>query len=149
MKVILLQNIKGLGQIGDVKNVSDGYGRNFLLPKKFAKPATEASLKEVDELKRKLAAMQEIEKRNIEEAAEKFKDMALEIIRKASPTGTLYDGVDKIDIADKIREATNINLAEEMIKLDEKIKKVGEYMVEVNFTPDIKTQIKLTVKAED
>ena len=68
MKVILLQNIKGFGQIGDVKNVSDGYGRNFLLPRKMAKAANENSMKEVESLKAKRIIMIEVEKKNAFEA---------------------------------------------------------------------------------
>ncbi|MDP3763500.1 MAG: 50S ribosomal protein L9, partial [bacterium] len=72
MKVILLHNIKGFGQIGDVKNVSDGYARNFLLPRKMVKAATESSLKEVDNLKKKLSAMQEVEKETAVKIAEQL-----------------------------------------------------------------------------
>jgi len=64
MKVIILQNIKGIGQIGDVKSVSDGYARNFLFPKKLAKLATDTALKEVDSLKKKREAIQGLEKEN-------------------------------------------------------------------------------------
>ena len=64
MKIILLENIKGFGQIGDIKNVPDGYGRNFLLPRKMAKAATEGSMKEVDSLKAKRVIMVEAENKN-------------------------------------------------------------------------------------
>src|SRR3989344_8082783 len=98
MKVILLQNIKGFGQIGDVKNVSDGYARNFLLPRNLAKSANEGSLKEVESLKAKRVIMVETEKKNALEAVEKLKDLVIELTRKASKAGKLFAGIDKEDL---------------------------------------------------
>ena len=148
MKVILLQNIKGFGHIGDIKNVSDGYGRNFLLPRKMAKTATESSLKEVDSLKKKLASMQEIEKKDALGAADKLKDVVIELSRKATKTGKLFAGIDKEDLVQAIKKASGIELKEEMLGHDEPIKHVGEHLIDINILPDVKTQIKVIVKAE-
>lgn len=148
MKVILLNNIKGFGQIGDVKNVSDGYARNFLLPRKMAKPATENSLKEVEGLKKKLSAMQEIEKENALKIAGQLKDSVVEITRKASKTGKLFDGIDTEDLAKEIKKVSGVELNEEMIRLEEHIKNVGEHLVDLELLPEVKTQIKIIVKAE-
>ena len=148
MKVILLQNIKGMGQIGDVKNVSDGYGRNFLLPGGKAKLATPNSLKEVDNLKKKLSAMQEIEKETAMKVAEQLKDLTVEIARKATKTGKLFAGIDKDDLVKEIKKASGVSLKEEMLGQEEPIKNVGEHLVDINILPDVKTQVKVVVKAE-
>ena len=148
MKVILLQNIKGFGQIGDVKNVSDGYGRNFLLPKGMVKLATPNSLKEVDNLKKKLSAMQDVEKETAVKVAEQLKDLTVEIIRKATKTGKLFAGIDKKSLVKEIKRAWGIELTEEMIGHEEPIKHVGEHLVDLNLSPEVKTQIKVIVKPE-
>lgn len=76
MKVIILQNIKGIGQIGDVKEVSDGYGRNYLLPRKLAKPATDKTLKEAELLRSKREVL-------MKEQADKAKEIAEKLIGRA------------------------------------------------------------------
>ena len=148
MKVILLHNIKGFGQIGDVKNVSDGYARNFLLPRKMVKAATESSLKEVDNLKKKLSAMQEVEKETALKIAEQLKDLTVEIIRKSTKTGKLFAGIDKEDLVKEIKKVSGVSLKEEMLGHEEPIKHIGEHLVDINILPDVKTQVKIVVKAE-
>lgn len=148
MKVILLENIKGFGQIGDVKNVSDGYARNFLLPRKMAKAATESSLKEVESLKAKRVIMVEAENKNALEAVEKLKDLVIELTRKATKVGKLFAGIGKDDLVKEVKKASGVQLQEEMIGHDEPIKHIGEHMVDLNLSPEIKTQIKVVVKPE-
>src|SRR3990167_8166181 len=118
MKVILLQNIKGFGQIGDVKNVSDGYARNFLFPKKMAKPATDAALKEVDSLKKKLEATQNLERENAAKLAEQLKDIVLEFTRKATKTGKIYSAVTKEDIAEMLTKQSGFKIELNSINLE-------------------------------
>ena len=148
MKIILLQNIKGFGQIGDVKNVSDGYGRNFLLPRKMAKAANENSMKEVESLKAKRVIMIEHEKKNALEAVEKLKDLVIGFTRKATKTGKLFAGIDKEDIAKEIKRISGVQLQEEMVGHEEPIKHIGEHLVDLNLSPEVKTQIKIIVKPE-
>ncbi len=148
MKVILLQNIKGFGQIGDVKSVSDGYARNFLLPRKMAKSATDGSMKEVESLKAKRVIMVETEKKEALEVVEKLKDLVIELTRKASKAGKLFAGIDKDDLIKEIKKASGVQLQEEMIGHDEPIKHIGEHMVDLNLSPEVKTQIKIIVKTE-
>lgn len=148
MKVILLQNIKGFGQIGDVKNVSDGYGRNFLLPRKMAKAANEGSMKEVESLKAKRIIVIESEKKNALEAVEKLKDLVIEFTRKATKTGKLFAGIGKDDLVKEIKKASGVQLQEEMLGHEEPIKHIGEHLVDLNLTAEVKAQIKVVVKPE-
>ena len=148
MKVILLQNIKGFGQIGDVKNVSDGYGRNFLIPNKIAKAATDNSMKEVESLKAKRVIMVEEEKKNALEAVEKLKDLVIEFTRKASKAGKLFASVGKDDIVREIKKASGVQLQEEMMGHPEPIKHIGEHLIDLNLAPEVTAQIKVLVKAE-
>ena len=148
MKVILLENIKGFGQIGDVKSVSDGYARNFLLPRKMAKAASDSSMKEVESLKTKRIIMVEKEKKNTLEVVEKLKDLIIEFTRKATKTGKLFAGIDKDDIVKEIKKTSGVQLQEEMVGHDEPIKHIGEHLVDVNLSPEVKTQIKIIVKSD-
>src|SRR3989344_462518 len=121
MKVILLQNIKGIGKIGDIKNVSDGYGRNFLLAKKLAKLANDGNIKEAEFLKRKAETEEKI-------ALDKAKE-----------------------IADELSKAINAKVSLDSIDLrghGEHIKKEGEHLIEVELAPGIKIEPKIVVKGE-
>lgn len=149
MKIILLQNIRGFGQIGDIKNVSDGYARNFLLPNKLAKSATDGSLKEVESLKKKLAMTLTIEKERAVELSQKLKDVAVEFVKKASKTGKLFSSVTKENIAEALTKTTGARIEKEMIELGEHgehIKQIGEHTAEIELTPGIKITAKVSIK---
>ena len=151
MKIILLENMKGLGQIGDVKNVADGYGRNFLLPRNMAKLATPGNMKEVDSLKKKLAMMIETDKKKAIEAVKKFKDTVLEFTKKATKAGKLYSSVTKEEIAEKLSKVVGFRVEAEGVDLKkqgEHIKQTGEHLIEVELAPEIKMLVKVIVKAE-
>ncbi|KKR13406.1 MAG: 50S ribosomal protein L9 [Parcubacteria group bacterium GW2011_GWC1_39_29] len=148
VKVILLKNIKGYGQIGDIKNAADGYAKNFLLPNKIAKPATPGALKEIEILKKKANVMLEVEKKNAQAVAERLKTITIEIKRKANEGGTLFDGIDKIDIVEALKTSNRIELNEDMIEMDEKIKKIGEHEIKINLMPDVTSTLKILIIAE-
>src|SRR5437867_4197605 len=131
MKIILLQNIKGYGQIGDVKNASDGYARNYLLPRKLAELATPGALNKVSSLKKKLESTLKIEKDKALEAVEKAKDIVLEFSKKASKTGKLFASVTKEEVAKELSKALSAKVEADMINLGEHgehIKQTGEHM---------------------
>ncbi len=151
MKVILLQNIKGYGQIGDVKNSSDGYARNYLLPRKLAKLATQGALNEVSFLKKKLEVTLKMEKEKALEVVEKVKDIVLEFTKKASKTGKLFASVTKAEIAGDLSKAIGAKVEAEMIDLGEHgehIKKTGEHMIDIELAPEVKAQVKVVIKGE-
>lgn len=149
MKVIILQNTKGLGRMGDVKNVSDGYARNFLFPNKMAKLATNTALKEVDSLKKKAETVQKLEIENTVKLAEQLKDAVLEFKKKATKTGKLYSAVTKEDIAETLSKQTGLKIEPNSINLDEHegghIKQLGEHLVKIQFPPDIVGEIKVKI----
>lgn len=171
MKVILLENIKGVGRIGDIKNVADGYGRNFLLTRKLAKVATEGTIKEAEALKKKAETQEKIAHEKAKEIAEKAKDIVLEFIKKASKTGKLFASVTKEEVAKELSKAVGAKVEASMINLNpsthstkpqggepvestssghevhgEHIKQEGEHMIEVELAPEIKIEIKVMVK---
>lgn len=149
MRVILLQNIRGFGQIGDVKNVSDGYAKNFLLPNKLAKPATDGSLKEVESLKKRLETALAEEKEKAVELSQKFKEIVIEFTKKASKTGRLFSSVTKENIAEELSKITGARIEKVMIRLgkhEEHIKQTGEHEAEIELVPGINITAKISIK---
>ncbi|MEK7579765.1 MAG: 50S ribosomal protein L9 [Patescibacteria group bacterium] len=138
MKIILTENIKGLGQIGETVEVKSGYARNFLMPKKMAVLATAENIKKVDEIKieKKEAAQQSIQE--MKEVGERLKDFRLIIETKADEKGNLYAGINSKTISDLLKER-GIEAPQEFIEIAaEPIKKTGIYRVMFKFY-DIET----------
>ncbi len=150
MRVILLKNVKNIGRAGDIKNVADGYGRNYLIANKLAKLADEITVKETEALKRKGEVDEKIAMTRAKEVAAKAKDIVLEFTKKASKTGKLFASVGKEEVAGEISkviggkvEANHIDLKEH----GEHIKQSGEHMIEVELVPGMKVELKVVVKA--
>lgn len=151
MRVILLQNIKGVGRIGDIKNVADGYGRNYLLANKLAKTATAGTIKEAEFLKKKSEVEEKIAVEKAKEVAEKAKDIVLEFIKKSSKTGTLFASLTKEEVAQELSKAIGGKVTSDSVDFKEHgehIKQAGEHMIEVEFTPEIKVELKVIVQGE-
>src|SRR3989344_8786697 len=146
MKVIFLQNIKGVAQIGDIKNVSDGYARNFLLPNKLAQAATNKNLKMTDSLKAKREKQYETDKTASLELASKLEGSTLELTEDANDEGHLYGSINEKKIIHALKD-TGINLKEENINLPQHLKTVGEHEVEIDLHPEVKAKIKVLVLA--
>ena len=146
MKVAFLQNIKGAGQIGDIKNVADGYARNFLLPKKLAVAATIQTEKLAETLKRKREYDDAARKERGLELVQKLANLSLEIKEDANDQGHLYGSVTAKTIAQAIR-AKGFDVTPELVNLANHIKTVGEHEVEIELHPEIKIKIKLVVSA--
>ncbi|MBI2626930.1 MAG: 50S ribosomal protein L9 [Parcubacteria group bacterium] len=147
MRIILLTNIKGLGLIGDIKVVRDGYARNFLLPKRLVLPATEENLKKIDDLKKQRNILMEKEKESAQGLVEKLKELNLVIYSKSNDEGTLYAGIDQKKIAEELKK-NGIVVDQEYIKLADHLKNVGEHSVIFEYSPDIQTEFKINIIAD-
>lgn len=150
MRVILLQNIKGVGRIGEIKNVADGYGRNYLLANKLAKMATEGNMKEAEFLKKKGETEEKIAVEKAKEVAEKAKDIVLEFTKKASKTGKLFASLTKEEVAGELSKVIGGKVDPDSIDFREHgkhLKQEGEHIVAVKLAPKIKTQIKIIIKS--
>lgn len=146
MKVIFLQNIKGVARIGDIKEVAEGYARNFLLPKGFAKLALAGVEKLAETLKNKMVAESTLGKERGLELVQKLADLSLEIKEDTNDQGHLYGSVTAKMIVKELRKK-NFEIPEDFINLDKHIKTVGEYEVEIEFHPEVKTKIKVLVSS--
>lgn len=148
MKVILQQDVKGQGKKGQMVNVSDGYARNFLLPKKLA---VEASADNVNTMKlqekARLAKLAE-EKAQAEATAEQLKSLTVRIVAKAGTGGRLFGAVTTKEISDALKAQHNIDINKTKLVLDEPIKSFGGYDLKAKLGHDVVGTVKVVVAEE-
>jgi large subunit ribosomal protein L9 len=146
-QAILLQDVEKLGERGTVVDVSNGYLRNYLLPRKLAEPATSSSIRVAQKRRQDAAlAVQEAEERARESAAVLGRTV-LTIPQQAGDDGRLFGSVTTQDIADAIRDARGIRIDRRKIHLEDPIRNVGTYMVVVEIADEITAAIKTMVVA--
>ena len=145
MEVILKEDIKNLGEIGDVVSVKPGYGRNFLVPQGKAVFATADNLKNLEQQKEELRKKQEGELSLLREKAQAFEGLKLTIEANVTEEGTLYGSIGTIDIANAANEK-GIELETSYINMPEgPIKTIGSHDVELLFHPEIQVIINVEV----
>lgn len=147
MKVILLKDVEKLGKKGEVKNVADGYARNFLIPNKLAALATKSELAKLEEQKKIETEKAEEELKFYQEIANQIDGLELEIPVKVSEEDKLFGAVTASQIAEKLKEK-NFEIKKEQIKLEEPIKEIGEYEAIVEFPHNLETKIKIIIVEE-
>ena len=147
MQIILLERVAGLGNLGDVVTVKNGYARNFLIPTAKAKRATEANLKEFEERRTELEAKQAAVLADAQARQAKLDGQTITISQKAGVDGRLFGSVTNADIADAIK-ANGIEVVKANVRLPEgPFKAVGEYTVEVALHADAVATITVVVAA--
>lgn len=148
MKVILQKDVKGLGKAGDIANASDGYARNYLIPKGLAVEASSGNLNTVIQQK------QAEEKRKAEELAEaeklkeRLEKLTVTIKAKSGEGGRLFGSITNKEIADMLKKQHQVTLDKRKISLPEPIKDLGETVVEVKVYPNVAGTLKVKVQAE-
>lgn len=145
MKVILLQDVQNIGKAGEVKSVSDGYGRNYLIPRGLAIEANSSELAKLENEKRKREERENRVRKASEELLRKLQKQHFLLRVKTGASGKLFGAVTSSDIAAHIRETLSIDLDKRNIELDENIKQTGEYKVDVKFPGNVKGQIAVRV----
>ena len=146
MKVILTADVKGQGKKGDMINVSDGYARNFLLPKGLA---TEATKTAINEMKGKADAKAYREEKELEAAKElaaKIESVSVTIESKSGDNGKLFGSITSGDVADALKMQGHIVVDKKKIVLHDPIKSVGEYQIPVKVHAGVSATLKVTVK---
>lgn len=149
MKVILTADVKGQGKKDQVINVSDGYARNFLFPKKLAVPADAGALNEV---KNKEASKQhklDVEKEQALQTAEKLKSITLTFVYAAGPDKRLYGSVTSKDIAEALKKEHNIDIDKKKISLSEPIKSFGNFKADVRLFSGVDGVIQISVVGKE
>ena len=144
MKVILVKDTANLGSMGDEIEVKDGYARNYLIPKEIAIPSTKSALRILEDKKRE---KERIEKKIIEEyrgVAAKLKDVSCTISVEAGEEDKLFGAVTSEDIAETLK-SEGMEIDKKKIALDEPIKALGVYNIDVKLHPEVKAQIRVWV----
>jgi large subunit ribosomal protein L9 len=147
MKVILKEDVKGVGRMGETVSVKPGYARNFLLPKGLAMEATEKNQAQVEKLKKQLSLKLIKEKEDAQAAAGRLASVALDLKAKAGEEGKLFGSVTTMDIEEALK-AQGIEVDRKRILLEEPIKKLGEYEVPIKLHAEVTVSIKVNVSAE-
>ena len=147
MKVILQKDIHNLGDAGDVKNVADGYARNYLLPKKLVMLFNESSKKAIDHQKQIIKVKKDKRKKESEKIAQAFANIELKIQAKVGEEDRLFGSVTALDIAKKLKEA-GFDIDKRRIHLDDQIKTLGEHKVSVKLEEGLTAQVKVIVEKE-
>lgn len=147
MRVILLKDIENLGKKFEIKEVKDGYARNFLIPKGLATPATKKSLKWLE-------VQKEIEEKKAEQELKKFQDLAsaidgqeITIFVKVGQEGQLFESVTAQKIAEKLKEI-GFEVKKNQIDLKKPIKELGEFLVKIRLEHNLEAEIKVIIAEE-
>jgi large subunit ribosomal protein L9 len=147
MEVILKEDVVNLGHRGDLVKVADGYGRNFLLPRKLAMQATQANKAVVEQMKSSAARRSATEKALAEQLVIKLEPVMLSFTRKSGEAGHLFGSVTSSDIASGL-EAKGFEVDRRKIQLDEPLKSLGEFSVAIKLHREVTAHVKVQVLDE-
>lgn len=147
MQVILRENVKDLGHIGDLVNVKEGYARNFLIPKGFAVEANPKNIKALEHEKRKIHELAKKAKASAEELALKVSGATVTIKAKAGEEDKLFGSVTAMDIADALKKE-GMDIDKKKIVMEEPIKRLGNYTINVKIHPDVSAQLNIQIVKE-
>lgn len=148
MKVIFVEDVPRVARAGETKEVADGYGRNYLLPRKLAVLANSQASAAVEAQLKKRERLQELNEAEMAELAGKLNGLEVTLKAKAGAKERLYGSITSADIADEIKSSASLVVDRKKIELGEPIHKLGSYDVTVRFTHDISAVIKLMVVGE-
>ncbi|MDC0182828.1 50S ribosomal protein L9 [Nitrosomonadales bacterium] len=149
MEIILLEKIVNLGELGDIVNVKDGYGRNFLIPQGKAKRANEENKAEFESKRAEIEKQQAALLKAAQKRAKEFDGFELEITQKSGIDGKLFGSVTNIDITESVTNAGHEIVKSEIRMPDGPIKLTGEHMITLVLHQEVTIQIKLTVIGEE
>lgn len=149
MKVILLADVKDHGKKGELVNVSDGYARNFLFPKKLAKEANAQAMNELKNAESAKAFKVQTETDAAKKAAERLQDKSIQIYAKAGKEGRLFGSVTAKEIAEEIKKQYNVLVDKRKISLESEIKQFGTFNCEVKLYTGVSTKMKVVVSEQE
>lgn len=149
MKVILLKRIPHVGNAGDVRDVSDGYSRNFLLPQHLAKIATATVIKEAEGIRRRVLVEEEKEMVNRKAAWESIQRETLTFRRRANAEGQLFGSVDTAHIVEALQQRGYTGVREDHVRLESPLKVVGEHTVPLHFGEGLGGVIQIKIDREE
>ena len=147
MKVILLADVPALGRKGEVKEVSGGYARNFLLPRRLVEPATDAAVAGLAAKKIRTERGKAEEEKKYRAIAEKLKTTVISFTIKVGEKGKAFGSINALKIQEALAQQS-VHVEKEWIMLDEPIKATGEKSIPIEFPHNVKGEIRITISAE-
>ncbi|HEY3275409.1 MAG TPA: 50S ribosomal protein L9 [Syntrophorhabdaceae bacterium] len=147
MKVILVEDLKGTGKRGEVVEVKDGYGRNFLIPKGLALPAVEGNVAKLEHMVKTVANRKAKELKTAAEIKARLEEVTLHIKKKVGLDGKLFGSVTHKEIAEEIKTVVGLAIDRKQVKISEPIKMTGAFTVEVHLGQAVNAEVKIEVEA--
>lgn len=148
MQVVLKCDVKGLGKAHEVKTVSEGYARNFLIPRGLAIPATKETLEMVGREQQNAAKVEERQRARAEIMAAKLKEHPLRFVVKAGETGRMYGSITAKDVAEAVGKLLGADFDKRMVELEHPIRQTGVHVVEIKLPANVTGQVRVIVEAE-
>ncbi|ONH26762.1 50S ribosomal protein L9 [Pseudofrankia asymbiotica] len=147
MKLVLTQEVPGLGSPGDIVEVADGYGRNYLVPQQFAIVATRGIERQVEQIKRARSAREVRDLGHAQEIAAQLKALSVTLTSRAGKEGRLFGSITAGDVTDAVAKAGGPALDKRKVQLTSPIKAVGQHTVAVYLHPEVTAQLTVKVAA--
>lgn len=144
MKVILKEEIKGLGKLGDIVDVADGYGRNFLIPRKKAVEATSENIKSIESEKKKIEERLKRSHQEAEELSKRISESSITLSRQVGEGDKMFGSVTSADIAEAL-EKEGLKIDKRQVHLEKPIKELGLFHVPVKILPDVTADLKVWI----
>lgn len=149
MKVLLTKDVEHLGVAGDIKEVSGGYGRNYLLPQGMAVIATRGAIKQAEERLSAQRKREAVLRQEAEVLAQRMAGVTLTFVERVGENDRLFGSVTASDIADKLHAAIGVEIDRRRIELDEPIKRVGDFVVHYRVMTGVIAEVKVVVNAAE
>lgn len=148
MKVVLTQDVPNLGKTGDIKDVADGYGRNYLLPKGFATLATKGLIKQAQERAEAQKKRDAKNRSEAEQLAQRLNGQTIRFTVRVGELDRLYGSITSGDIAEKLQQQTGVDVDRRKIELGDPIKRAGVYSVPLRLAAGVEARLNVVVEGE-
>ena len=148
MKVFLKRDVPGVGKANEVKDVSNGYARNYLFPRGLAVPATKGRVKAAEDFEENQAQREKRARERSVKIAEQIQDAELKFYVKAGETGRLYGSITSADVAKKLGQTLGIDFDKRWLKMDRPIRNVGKHLIDVKLQGGVRAQAQVMVESE-
>jgi len=148
MKVILLQDVKGTGKKDQIVEASDGFARNYLIPRKMAREATAEAVNAIQKSKSADKHREDVRRAEAEERSRKLKGKVIQLTVRGGENGKLFGSITSADIAEAVKEQSGADIDKKKIQLDSPIKQVGDFEVPVKLFHEVSAVLKVKTVAE-
>ncbi|OPY02258.1 MAG: 50S ribosomal protein L9 [Syntrophorhabdus sp. PtaB.Bin047] len=149
MKLILIEDVQGTGKKGDTVTVRDGYGRNFLVPRGLAVPATQGNVARFENIVRSVSNKKARDLETASELKAKLEETTLTIRKKAGEDGRLFGSVTHKDVVEAVKAFSGVEVDRKLVRLEEPIKMTGSHTVVIHLQPDVNAEVKIEVEKEE